>query len=296
MRASSTRRTSRCGSPRSPASLFPSRRKWRTFGGDVALAQATNSVFLGTTVQTGIATAAVVHTGANTAFGGIAAHLAQRPPETEFDRGIHHFGALITRVILLLVIFVFVVNVWFHRPLLESLLFSVALAVGLTPELLPVVISATLAQGARAMARKKVIVKQLASIENFGSIEILCCDKTGTLTEGEIVLDRHLDAQGHEDDRVMQLLYLNSFFEAGIKSPLDDAILKHSHPAIAEYQKVDEIPFDFHRRRLSVVVSRGGEKLLITKGAAEDVFAVCTQGATRGTRICPSMPPSARPP
>jgi len=245
-------------------------------GDHVGISQATNSVFLGTTVQTGLATAVVARTGAATAFGAIAARLSQRPPETEFDHGIHRFGLMVTRVIIILVVFVFAVNVWFHRPLLESLLFSIALAVGLTPELLPVVISATLAQGARTMARKKVIVKQLASIENFGSIEILCSDKTGTLTEGEIVLDRHLDAQGNDDDRVMQLLYLNSFFEAGIKSPLDDAILKHSHPAIDQYTKLDEIPFDFGRRRLSVVVARGDECLLITKGAAEDVFDACT--------------------
>ena len=251
-------------------------------GGSVSISEATNSVFLGTTVQTGLATAVVARTGAATAFGAIAARVSQRSPETEFDRGIHRFGAMVTRVILLLVVFVFAVNVWFHRPLLESLLFSIALAVGLTPELLPVVISATLAQGARTMARKQVIVKQLASIENFGSIEILCSDKTGTLTEGEIVLDRHLDAQGNDDDRVMQLLYLNSFFEAGIKSPLDDAILKHSHPAIDQYTKLDEIPFDFGRRRLSVVVERGDECLLITKGAAEDVFDVCTSVSING--------------
>jgi len=251
-------------------------------GGSVSISEATNSVFLGTTVQTGLATAVVARTGAATAFGAIAARVSQRSPETEFDRGIHRFGVMVTRVILLLVVFVFAVNVWFHRPLLESLLFSIALAVGLTPELLPVVISATLAQGARTMARKQVIVKQLASIENFGSIEILCSDKTGTLTEGEIVLDRHLDAQGNDDDRVMQLLYLNSFFEAGIKSPLDDAILKHSHPAIDQYTKLDEIPFDFGRRRLSVVVERGDECLLITKGAAEDVFDVCTSVSING--------------
>jgi Mg2+-importing ATPase len=245
-------------------------------GETVSIADATNSVFMGTTAQTGMATAVVARTGAATAFGTIAARLAQRPPETEFDRGIRRFGIMITRVIILLVFFVFVVNVWFHRPLLESLLFSIALAVGLTPELLPVVISVTLAQGARRMARKKVIVKQLAAIENFGSIEILCSDKTGTLTEGEIVLDLHVDPRGKEDDRVMQLLYLNSFFEAGIKSPLDDAVLRHAHRAIDEYSKLDEIPFDFGRRRLSVVLGRSDERILITKGAAADVFDVCT--------------------
>jgi Mg2+-importing ATPase len=166
------------------------------------------------------------------------------------------------------------VNIVLHRPLLESFLFSVALAVGMTPEMMPMIITVTLAQGARRMAGKKVLVKQLSAIEDFGSVEILCSDKTGTLTEGEIVLDRHVDVHGQEDENVLRLVYLNSYFQAGIKSPLDDA-LKHEHPAIAEYEKVDEIPFDFNRKRLSVVVRRGGEQLLITKGEAESVFAVC---------------------
>jgi Mg2+-importing ATPase len=191
-----------------------------------------------------------------------------RPPETEFGRGIRHFGLMITRVIMLLV------NIVLHRPLLESFLFSVALAVGMTPEMMPMIITVTLAQGARRMAGKKVLVKQLSAIEDFGSVEILCSDKTGTLTEGEIVLDRHVDVHGQDDENVLRLVYLNSYFQAGIKSPLDDA-LKHEHPAIAEYEKVDEIPFDFNRKRLSVVVRRGGEQLLITKGEAESVFAVC---------------------
>jgi Mg2+-importing ATPase len=197
-----------------------------------------------------------------------------RPPETEFGRGIRHFGLMITRVIMLLVLFVLLVNIVLHRPLLESFLFSVALAVGMTPEMMPMIITVTLAQGARRMAGKKVLVKQLSAIEDFGSVEILCSDKTGTLTEGEIVLDRHVDVHGQEDENVLRLVYLNSYFQAGIKSPLDDA-LKHEHPAIAEYEKVDEIPFDFNRKRLSVVVRRGGEQLLITKGEAESVFAVC---------------------
>jgi Mg2+-importing ATPase len=166
------------------------------------------------------------------------------------------------------------VNIVLHRPLLESFLFSVALAVGMTPEMMPMIITVTLAQGARRMAGKKVLVKQLSAIEDFGSVEILCSDKTGTLTEGEIVLDRHVDVHGQDDENVLRLVYLNSYFQAGIKSPLDDA-LKHEHPAIAEYEKVDEIPFDFNRKRLSVVVRRGGEQLLITKGEAESVFAVC---------------------
>ena len=137
------------------------------------------------------------------------------------------------------------------------------------------IITVTLARGARRMARKKVLVKQLAAIEDFGSVEILCSDKTGTLTEGEIVLDRHVDVHGKDDDNVLRLIYLNSYFEAGIKSPLDDAVLKHERPAIVEYEKVDEIPFDFNRKRLSVVVRRGEEHLLVTKGEAESVFAIC---------------------
>ena len=243
--------------------------------GQHSVADASNSVFLGTAVQTGIATAVIVRTGKDTAFGEIAQRLAMRPPETEFGRGIRHFGIMITRVMMLLVLFVLLVNIVLHRPLLESFLFSVALAVGMTPEMMPMIITISLAQGARRMARKKVLVKQLTAIEDFGSIEILCSDKTGTLTEGEIVLDKHVDVRGQDNDDVLRLVYMNSYFQAGIKSPLDDAILKHDHPAIVEYEKVDEIPFDFNRKRLSVVVRHGGERLLITKGEAESVLAIC---------------------
>jgi len=243
--------------------------------GPHTIADAGNSVFLGTAVQTGMATAVIVRTGKDTAFGAIAERLAKRPPETEFGRGIRHFGLMITRVIMLLVLFVLLVNLLLHRPFMESFLFAIALAVGMTPEMMPMIITITLAQGARRMAKKKVLVKQLTAIEDFGSIEILCSDKTGTLTEGEIVLDRHLDIQGQDNADVLRLIYLNSYYEAGIKSPLDDAVLKHDHPAIEEYAKVDEIPFDFNRKRLSVVVRHGGEDLLITKGEEESVLAVC---------------------
>jgi Mg2+-importing ATPase len=243
--------------------------------GQHAIADAANSVFLGTAVQTGMGTAVIVRTGKDTAFGEIAQRLAKRPPETEFGRGIRHFGLMITRVIMLLVLFVLMVNLVLHRPFLESFLFAIALAVGMTPEMMPMIITITLAQGARRMAKKKVLVKQLTAIEDFGSIEILCSDKTGTLTEGEIVLDRHVDVHGQDNEDVLRFVYLNSYFQAGIKSPLDDAILKHDHPGVAEFAKVDEIPFDFNRKRLSVVVRRGGEDLLITKGEEESVLAVC---------------------
>ena len=238
-------------------------------------AEAKNSVFLGTAVQTGLGTAVIVCTGRDTALGEIAQRLATRPPETEFGRGIRLFGLMITRVIMALVLFVLLVNIVLHRPLLESFLFSVALAVGMTPEMMPLIITVTLAQGARRMTKKKVLVKQLSAIEDFGSVTILCSDKTGTLTEGEIVLDRHVDVEGKEDENVLRLIYLNSFFEAGIKSPLDAAILRHERPKIVEYEKVDEIPFDFNRKRLSVVVRHGDENLLISKGEAESIFAIC---------------------
>lgn len=239
------------------------------------IAEASNSVFLGTAVQTGIGTAIIVRTGKRTACGEIAHRLAMRPPETEFARGTRHFGMMLTWVTLLLVLFVLMVNIIFHRPVLESFLFAVALAVGMTPEMMPMIITVTLAQGAKRMTKKKVLVKQLAAIEDFGSIDIVCTDKTGTLTEGEIVLDRHVDYQGQDNENVLQLIYLNSHFEAGIKSPLDDAILKHNAPSVVGYEKVDEIPFDFNRKRLSVVVRYGKDYRLITKGEAESVFAIC---------------------
>ena len=245
--------------------------------------EARNSVFLGTAAQTGLATAVIVCTGRETALGEIAQRLAARPPETEFGRGIRHFGLMITRVIMLLVLFVLLVNVVLHRPLLESFLFAVALAVGMTPEMMPMIITITLAQGARRMAKKKVLIKQLAAIEDFGSMTILCSDKTGTLTEGEIVLDRHVNIEGGDDESVLRFVYVNSFFQAGIKSPMDDAVLKHEHPAIGEFEKVDEIPFDFNRKRLSVAVRRGEELLLITKGEAESIFAVCQSVTINGS-------------
>lgn len=240
-----------------------------------SVADASNSVFLGTSVQTGIGSAVVVFTGKNTVCGEIAHRLAMRPPDTEFGRGVRRFGMMLTWVTMLLVLFVLLVNIIFHRPVLESFLFSVALAVGMTPEMMPMIITVTLAQGAKRMTKKKVLVKQLAAIEDFGSIDILCTDKTGTLTEGEIVLDRHMDFQGTDNENVLRLIYLNSHFEAGIKSPLDDAILKHDTPSIEGYDKVDEIPFDFNRKRLSVVVRKDDDYLLIVKGEAESIFAIC---------------------
>ncbi len=247
-------------------------------------------VFLGTSVVSGTATALVVATGRATAFGDIAARLAARPPETEFERGTRAFGLLIMQTVFFLVAFVFLVSAALHHNPFESLLFAIALAVGLTPEFLPMITTVTLGQGAVHMARQKVIVKHLEAIQNFGSMDVLCSDKTGTLTSGDTVLDRHLDPFGNPAERVFLLAYLNSFFETGVEdslnqailhkasaSPLDLAILHHDHPDIAAYQKLDEIPFDFERRRVSIVVQAGEIRLLITKGAPESVLAVCSE-------------------
>src|SRR5689334_3126909 len=248
-----------------------------------------HKVFLGTSVVSGTATANVTATGKNTVFGDIATRLAKRAPETEFERGTRRFGFLIMRTTLFLVLFVLLISVLLHRPLLESLLFAVALAVGLTPEFLPMITTITLSRGAVRMARKNVIVKHLDAMQNFGSIDVLCSDKTGTLTSGEMSLEQHLDPFGASSERVFVLAYLNSLHETGIANPLDEAIkerhrsdpldtavLKHDHPDIHEYQKVDEIPFDFERRRVSIVVQHNDERLLITKGAPESVLSTCT--------------------
>jgi Mg2+-importing ATPase len=235
---------------------------------------AENMVFMGTSVVSGTASALVVTTGARTAFGDIATRLAGRPEQTAFDRGLKDFSLLLTRTVLFLVIFLVVVSLGKHRDPLQSLLFAVALAVGLTPEFLPMIVSVTLSKGARAMARKKVIVKHLLAIQNFGGIDVLCSDKTGTLTSGNMKLDRSLDPFGEPSRRVLALAYSNSKFETGIRSPLDMAILQNPEPVeAAAYEKRDEIPYDFERRRLSIVVERQSRRLLITKGAPEGILA-----------------------
>ena len=257
---------------------LPAEKSDRPASASQSLNDATCAVFLGTSVISGTATALVVHTGRATELGHIARSVARKPAETEFERGTRGFGLLIMRTVVVLVLFVFIVLVFIkHANPVESLLFAVALAVGLTPEGLPMITSVTLAQGAREMARKKVIVKRLASIENFGSMDILCSDKTGTLTEGRITLEKYCDAAGNTQDRVLLYAALNAAFETGIKSPLDDAIIQHQHPAISSFSKVDEIPYDFNRRRSSIVVAGDNGQYLVTKGAPESVLPRCTQ-------------------
>jgi Mg2+-importing ATPase len=248
------------------------------------LLERLDMVFLGTSVVSGAATAIVLKTGRATAFGDIAVRLAAKAPETEFERGMRRFSLLIMRTVVFLVLFVFLVNVAFQRNLFESLLFAIALAVGLTPEFLPMITTVTLGQGALHMARQKVIVKHLAAIQNFGSIDVLCSDKTGTLTSGDMALGQTLDPFGETAEQVFLLAYLNSFHETGIKSPLDVAILKHASLDMQNYRKLDEVPFDFERRRLSVVVEHDGQRLMVTKGAPESVLSCCTSYEVDGQR------------
>ena len=233
-----------------------------------------NYLFMGTSVVSGSSTAVVAKTGGSTEYGKIAKRLVAKPPETEFERGVKGFSYLIMQVTFVLIIFVFVVLAFFHRSLIDSLLFAAALAVGLTPELLPMIITMNLSKGAVNMSKKGVIVKHLPSIENFGSMNVLCTDKTGTLTENSISLIMHVDFEGKDDDKVLLYSYLNSFYQTGLKSPLDDAILVHKEIDIAAFQKIDEVPFDFVRRRVSVVVEQQRERVLIAKGAPEEVLKV----------------------
>jgi Mg2+-importing ATPase len=241
--------------------------------------QAENTVFMGTSVISGMAKAMVCRTGADTAVGAIADSLQAKPPPTAFELGTQSFGMLIMRLTFLLVLFVFLINAFFHRPFLDSLLFAIALAVGLTPELLPMVVTVTLSRGAMRMAKKQVIVKQLSAIHNLGSMDVLCTDKTGTLTEGRIKLERHLDAQGNDSAQVLQMAYLNSYFETGLKSPLDDAILEHKEIDASSWRKIDEVPFDFERRRVSVLLDQSEKRLLVVKGSPEDILRLSTQYA-----------------
>ena len=244
---------------------------------NLAMNEALDAVFMGTSTVSGSSRVLVCATGSNTSLGEIGASLSRQPPPTAFETGTRSFGFLILRMAVLMVLFVILVNIFKHRPLLESFLFAVALAVGLTPELLPMVISVTLSRGALRMADKKVIVKRLAAIHDLGSMDILCTDKTGTLTAARIRLERHLDPLGRDTARVLELAFLNSRFETGLRSPLDEAILRHEEVDVAGWAKIDEVPFDFERRRVSVLVSGPtSPRLLVVKGAFEDVLRLST--------------------
>ena len=242
-----------------------------------------NLVFMGSSVVSGTAKALVLATGRKTQLGSIAGELRKRPAPTAFEIGIRDFGLMILRLTVSLVLFVLLVNLLFHRPLLESFLFALALAVGLTPELLPMIVSVTLAHGALRMARKQVIVKRLSAIDDLGSMDVLCSDKTGTLTEARIELVREVDLGGQESGTVMQMAQLNAAFETGLKSSLDEAILAAGKINLTAWRKIDEVPFDFERRRVSILIEGGGRRLIVVKGAPEDVLGLAARYEQQGS-------------
>ncbi|WP_342242036.1 magnesium-translocating P-type ATPase [Inquilinus sp. OTU3971] len=270
---------------------FPVEKRPGTVPPETPIAGRTNAVYLGTSAQSGTAKVLAVNTGRGTAFGAIAARIKARPPETEFGRGIRQFGYLLIRVMVVIVLFVLTVNQLLGRPWIESLLFAVALAVGLSPELLPAIISVTLAAGARAMAKQGVIVRRLDAIENLGSMDIFCTDKTGTLTEGAVALQDATDAEGRSSADVRQLAFLNAAFETGIDNPLDAAIIaigESSGLTTGGYRKIDEIPYDFLRKRLTIVVAADADPAwhqIVTKGAFANVLAICHSVAQDGVDV-----------
>lgn len=262
---------------------YPVEKSSGTLPSDTPLHQRVNSLFMGTYVVSGSAKAAIALTGFRTELGKLSAHIRSARPETEFEHGVRRFGYFLIEVTLVLVIANLVVNVYLQRSVLDSLLFSLALAIGLTPQLLPAIISVNLAHGARRMVKEKVIVKRLASIENLGSMNILCSDKTGTLTQGVVKLHSAIDVHGCASKKVMLYAYLNSFHETGFTNPIDQAVVEAGASlGIGDviHEKLDEVPFDFARKRLSILVSiKNGDRdkrILLTKGALHNVLDVCS--------------------
>lgn len=259
---------------------FPVEKQPAPSPADAPLAGRTNAVFLGTSVRSGTARMLVVKAGRATEYGAIAERMAGRDPETDFERGLRRFGALLMRIMLVIVTLVLTANLFLDRPVIDSLLFAVALAVGLTPELLPAIVSVTMAAGARQMAKEGVLVRRSAAIENLGTADILCTDKTGTLTSGKMALAEATDPAGQESDAVFRLALINAHFETGIENPLDEAIVAAATArgtALPDQPKVDEIPYDFRRKRLTIVVDLPEEEahLVVTKGAFDTVLDCC---------------------
>lgn len=262
---------------------YPAEKRVGPVAADARQSERRNAVFEGTHVVSGAASMLVLRTGADTEFGGIAERLRLRAPETDFERGLRRFGEMLVRLTLVFVLAIFGVNVFLQRPVPEAFLFALALAVGITPELLPAIVSITLARGARRMAADHVIVRRLSAIENFGGMDVLCSDKTGTLTEGRVRLRGALDAAGNPSETLRRHAVLNATFESGYPNPIDEALRGEDAVDLTGHVKFDEVPYDFIRKRLSVVVERAGgdpAHLLITKGAFAKVLEVCTQVAT----------------
>ena len=255
---------------------YPAEKNPAVLAIDAPLSQRSNALWMGTHVQSGSAQALVIATGETTEFGKLSTRIKLKAPETDFERGVRRFGYLLMEVTLVLVMIIFAVNVYLHKPVLDSFLFALALAVGLTPQLLPAIISVNLAHGARRMLVEKVIVKQLASIENLGSMEVLCSDKTGTLTEGTVQVHGGFDVLGNGSQRISRYAYLNAVYETGFNNPIDNAIRAFKSFDLADSRKLDEIPYDFHRKILSMCVVDQQQTLLISKGALTNVLAVCS--------------------
>jgi len=273
---------------------FPVEKNVGELPADTPLARRSNALFQGTHVVSGSGRALVMRTGNATQFGAIAQRLRIRPEETDFERGVRSFGNLLIRITLVLVMLIFAFNVFLQRPVLDSFLFALALAVGLTPELLPAIISVNLASGARRMATQKVIVKRLVSIEDFGSMDVLCSDKTGTLTEGLVHLTGALDVDGAPSERALNLAAINAAFQTGYHNPIDMAITAAAKPPAADVLRLDELPYDFTRKRLSVLASVNGQPLLITKGALAQVLEACSTVELPSGEVLPMAEQASR--
>ncbi len=255
---------------------FPVEKSVSVLPADTPLAKRTNALWMGTHIVSGTSRALVVLTGKGTEFGKVSERLKLKPQETDFEHGIRRFGYFLGEVTLVLVVIIFAINVYLHRPVMDSFLFSLTLAVGLTPQLLPAIISINLAHGAKKMAEKKVIVKRLASIENFGSMNVICSDKTGTLTEGIVKIQSAVNLEGLQSEKVLLYAYINAYNETGFANPIDEAIRTYKTIDMSGYQKQDEIPYDFLRKRLSIVVTHDNKNLMVTKGALSNILEICS--------------------
>lgn len=264
---------------------YPVEKNNAVLAADIPISKRTNSLFMGAHVISGKATALVVKTGKDTEFGKISAALQARAPETDFEKGIRKFGYLLMEITLLLVIIIFAVNVLLHKPPLDSFLFSLALAVGLTPQLLPAIISVNLSTGAKRMATKKVIVRRLSAIENFGSMNILCSDKTGTITEGKVTLKDTIDIDGKHSEKIMNYAWLNASMQQGFHNPIDDAICSSCTAPSGSYTVQSEIPYDFIRKRLTIQLKNDKENIVITKGAVNNIIEICDKAETANDKV-----------
>jgi P-type Mg2+ transporter len=254
---------------------------------DAPLAKRSNSLFMGSHVISGKATALVIKTGRQTEFGKISDRLRIKAPETDFEKGIRHFGYMLMEITLVLVIIIFAINILLHKPALDSFLFSLALAVGLTPQLLPAIITVNLSAGARTMAKQKVIVKRLSSIENFGSMNILCSDKTGTVTEGKVTLKDALDIEANHSDKTLEYAWLNASMQQGFHNPIDEAICLSYKGNTNGFSVQCEIPYDFIRKRLTIQVRSGTDNFAVTKGALNFILDICDKAETANGQIIP---------